>query len=184
MNLRTVRTIVKKELLESLRDKHTLVAMIGIPVVLYPLLILVMTQVMTVQRGKLERMDLRVAIAADVPPQVQQWVGGIEKIQLFKPADPRASLSQGEVDVVIEVGKPQAANPKPQIRDQGPGTGDRRPETRDHRPQAASLRLDLAYDSTEERSRRALDRVREGLHKVAQELVDQRLSELGLSRQG
>ena len=36
MNLRTVWVVFRKELLDMLRDKRTLIAMIGIPIVLYP----------------------------------------------------------------------------------------------------------------------------------------------------
>jgi len=38
MKLRTVRAIFFKELVVMLRDKRTLLAMIGIPIVLYPAL--------------------------------------------------------------------------------------------------------------------------------------------------
>ena len=63
MNLRTIRTIAAKELLETLRDKRTLMAMIGIPLILYPLILLVGTQAIVYRQGKTDRETSRVVLA-------------------------------------------------------------------------------------------------------------------------
>jgi len=62
MNLRAVRTILGKELLDTLRDKRTLIMMIGVPLLLYPSLTLVGFQLALVQHRKLEASLSRVAV--------------------------------------------------------------------------------------------------------------------------
>ena len=46
MNLRTAKTIFFKEMLDTLRDKRTLIAMLGVPIVLYPALFIFGAQAM------------------------------------------------------------------------------------------------------------------------------------------
>ena len=46
MNLKNVKSLFKKELLDVLRDKKTVIMMVLVPIVLYPLLIVLSLQVM------------------------------------------------------------------------------------------------------------------------------------------
>ena len=47
MNVKNVKTLYKKELLDVLRDKKTVIMMVLVPIILYPLLIIISLQVMS-----------------------------------------------------------------------------------------------------------------------------------------
>src|SRR5262245_38444020 len=54
--------IYRKELVDALRDKRTLGAMLVVPVVLYPVLMLVVLQALQIEQAKLERQRYAVAV--------------------------------------------------------------------------------------------------------------------------
>ena len=47
MNTKQLKTLYKKEIMDVLRDKKTILTMVVLPVILYPLLFLVVMQIMT-----------------------------------------------------------------------------------------------------------------------------------------
>ena len=63
-----VRTIWLKEILETLRDPRTLLPMILVPVVLYPALILLITQMAAVEHARLDDTAGRVVLQGGAPP--------------------------------------------------------------------------------------------------------------------
>ena len=157
MNARIVIAILGKELAETLRDKRTLMAMIGLPLLLYPTIILVMAQAVGVQRAKMERVTSRVAIAGDAAQEFHVWLGDIEKVVLRESDDPAGDLRAGRLDAVV-----YAPEDLSQLR-----SGN-----------TAEVRID--YDSTEPKSQQAVQRVQEGLTAVAQGLLTERLEGAGL----
>lgn len=62
---RRIRTIYVKELIDILRDRRTLIAMIVVPIVLYPLLMLGSVQAVSYQRETMEEEALRIGVAGD-----------------------------------------------------------------------------------------------------------------------
>ena len=159
MNTRVVLTIVRKELLETLRDKRTLIAMIGIPLVLYPALFLIVTQVITLQQAKMEEKPSRVALVEPAAPVLREWLSGLEKIELVSAADPRAAIQAGEIDAAIV--------PEDDLSRSLTHEG------------SATIRI--AYDGTEPESRKALERIRQGLGAERDKLLKRRLEKAGLS---
>ncbi|MCA9564438.1 MAG: hypothetical protein KC561_13170, partial [Myxococcales bacterium] len=65
MRLPIVGAIARKELLESFRDRKTLFLMVFLPVLLYPLLFMVLGQVVSVQQQNLVSSQSRVGISAE-----------------------------------------------------------------------------------------------------------------------
>ena len=47
MNMKQLKTLYKKEIMDVIRDKKTILTMVVLPVILYPLLFLVVMQIMT-----------------------------------------------------------------------------------------------------------------------------------------
>ncbi len=68
MRLAIVLTIFRKELHETLRDRRTLVMMIGLPVVLYPLMLIGISKLQEARTEATEARPSVVAIWGDVPP--------------------------------------------------------------------------------------------------------------------
>ena len=60
--MKTVLTVFKKELIDSLRDRRTLIAMVIVPLVLFPLLISISTTMLISQAKKAEEKELRIGL--------------------------------------------------------------------------------------------------------------------------
>ena len=54
MRFKMVKTIFKKEMIDILRDKRTLFMGIILPLILYPVIMIIMTQIMTMSMGSIE----------------------------------------------------------------------------------------------------------------------------------
>ncbi|MEE9404820.1 MAG: ABC transporter permease subunit/CPBP intramembrane protease [Algisphaera sp.] len=163
MNFYTIRTIAAKELLETLRDKRTLMAMIGIPLILYPLILLVGTQAIVYRQGKTQRETSRVVIAQGVPDVVRAWLGEDEKIETVEgdASQSVSGLASKTFDVVL---KPAAEDFAPDALETG-----------------GTLPLVLEFDSTIGRSVAARGRITERLLDAADVMVGQRLEKVNIA---
>ncbi|MBN2064627.1 MAG: hypothetical protein JW745_07470, partial [Sedimentisphaerales bacterium] len=74
MNYRIIKTILCKELLETLRDRRTLFAMIGLPIILYPAVFLIMTQVTIIQQSKLDAQRSQIALIGQQASMISEWL--------------------------------------------------------------------------------------------------------------
>ena len=61
MRSKIVRTIFKKEIIDIIRDKKTLFMGIVLPLILYPLLMIIMTQIMTISMNSIENDYINIA---------------------------------------------------------------------------------------------------------------------------
>lgn len=159
MNPRIVQTILFKELLDTLRDKRTLIAMIGVPLVLYPAIIILASQVALLQQSRLEETPSKVAIESGDAEAVADWLRTVPLIELVAAEDPRAKLLEGGLDAVVVVS----------------GDVDGTLEVGETVP------LEIAYDTTESGSRMAADRLEKALAAHAAEVLKQRLEARGLA---
>lgn len=161
MNFRTVKTIFKKEMLDTIRDKRTLVMMIGVPVLLYPVLLIVGLQGALLQHAHLDETRSRVAVVAGEEAEtVRAWLADTEMIEIVEAADPEAALTAGDLDAIVSV----------------PGPVTRALET------GKSVAVEIRFDTTEFTSMDASNRVRDALDKQADALLDVRLKSMDLAR--
>ena len=98
MRLRTVNTIFRKEILDTIRDKRTVIMMIGLPIVLYPAMLLIGLQTAIIQHQQLEAAVSRIAIKADKPQAIELWFDCIPKKKDAPSVDPEGDLARNEVD--------------------------------------------------------------------------------------
>ena len=85
-------TVFKKELVETLRDRRTLMAMVFVPIVLYPVLMLVLVQALSSEKGRQEQREYRVV----VPTQAQkEWLA-----QILANEDAEVAAWQAEMEVI------------------------------------------------------------------------------------
>ena len=103
MKLRTVNTIFRKEILDTIRDKRTVIMMIGLPIVLYPAMLLIGLQAAIIHHQQLEAAVSRIAIKADTPQAIELWFDGIPKMEVVQSEDPEGDLARNEVDAVLVV---------------------------------------------------------------------------------
>ncbi|MCL4217792.1 MAG: ABC transporter permease subunit [Candidatus Hydrogenedentes bacterium] len=160
MNFRTVQTIFRKEILDTMRDKRTLLAMIGVPLLLYPALFILATQAAIVQMGKMEEKASRVAVTAPDVEAVAAWLEDDKRIEIVSAADPQDALFRGDVEAVVlcEADLDQAMS--------------------GHTP----IKIVIQYDATEQASQLAHSRIREVLGERELEIIEQRLAEAGLNK--
>lgn len=65
MNTKIIRTLVKKEMLDVFRDKKTVIMMLVVPVILYPLIFVGAMQLMNFIASSMETQNYRIAVDAE-----------------------------------------------------------------------------------------------------------------------
>ena len=98
MKARVVRTIFFKELLDTFRDRRTLIAMVGVPVVLYPALFILATQATLIQQSRMEKTRAKVAVVGEDASQIARALGelGADVVGVNCGVGPQAALDMLE----------------------------------------------------------------------------------------
>lgn len=108
MRTKMVKAIFKKEMIDILRDKRTLFMGIILPLILYPVIMLIMTQIMTMSMSSIESEDMNIAF--DKNPN-KELVSIIENytdestghINIVSTNDYKEDLEEGNIDAYIGV---------------------------------------------------------------------------------
>ena len=99
MRWRLVLEIVRKELTETLRDRRTLVMMIALPVLLYPLLMIGFSKLQVSQREATAGRTSRIGVWGAVPSGLREAMTGDGKVAIDEGVTPpdavRAGLERG-----------------------------------------------------------------------------------------
>ncbi len=104
MNFQRAYTIFLKEIRDVLRDRRTLMVMIVLPILLYPVVMILMSQIATTQIKKLETMPAKVAILGVTHSQkVVDQIVTIPALSLVSVDDPFLSVEVGEIQMVIDI---------------------------------------------------------------------------------
>ena len=74
MDLKKIFTIYRKEMLDLLRDKRTVVTSVVIPLVLYPLIMIGFSSLMIRQESKMGRQNVDIAISDNIYSSVSQQI--------------------------------------------------------------------------------------------------------------
>jgi sodium transport system permease protein len=151
--------IAKKEILETLRDHRTLLSMILIPVVFYPAMIFLMTQVASVQMARMEQESGTLGfVEAQAPPVLLRAFDDTERVEIHElgTSHTRKDLAEGTLDVLVQVSDDFSA----QWNELGTG------------------KITLLFDETSERSRILVDRLEGKLNDLKEDKLQQRLKEL------
>lgn len=171
MRLRLVSTILRKELLDTVRDKRTLVMMLGVPILLYPTLLILGFQVALIQHERLEESESLVAVIAGPQTQAREYaedavdlianrLAAAPRIQVVDAPNPERRLREGRLDAVVVVHG--AELPAPEL----PG----------------SISVEILFDATEFASQEASARVNDALRALSEQLLSLRLMARGLDR--
>ncbi len=158
MKLRTVLVIFRKELLDMLRDRRTLIAMLGIPIVLYPALFIFGSQAALMQRDRLTESLSRVAVVAEDPVLLTNWLSKNSKLFVCESSDPEQDLSNGRIHAIINV------------------TGDLARRLREGK----ATEITIQYDATDTASQEAVKRLLETFEDREAALLKTRLEDAGI----
>jgi sodium transport system permease protein len=126
MNFSDVGVVLRKELRETLRDRRTLAVMLLFPLVVYPMVSLLMAEVMTSKQAADEARTSTVAVvtietgvdAAAVTALRANLRGKDAHIQFVEGVEPAtvADIVAGRLDALVELAAPSRAAPSQAVR--------------------------------------------------------------------
>lgn len=146
--------VFRKELLETLRDRRTLVMMIAVPVFFYPLILVIGQQFATFGLGLLERDAARVQVVA-APAEILEILEADSAVAITRVERvDSAALLRGEAEVVLRFNPPAADGQRS---------------------------VDVFFDGTRDRSRFGSNEVGNILAEWGDTLLSRRLRDRGLS---
>jgi sodium transport system permease protein len=155
MRWQTVRTVLGKELRETVRDRRTLFMMLVLPTLLYPAMLVLVQQIAIFGQRQLSAAPARVAVAG-ADPALVRFIDGDSAIRVFSAESATvAAVREGEVEAAVVLGAaPAAAEGSRQAR--------------------------ILYDATDDRSRRAQELASARLDEWGDTLLAIRLRGAGL----
>ncbi|MBN1490118.1 MAG: CPBP family intramembrane metalloprotease [Phycisphaerae bacterium] len=98
MRLSAVNVIFRKELIDILRDRRTLIAMIVVPILLYPLLMLGSVHAAVFQRDRMQQEEVRIGVPDE---QAGQWLAAQIHADRSLPLDANSAEDSLENGVFI-----------------------------------------------------------------------------------
>ncbi len=189
MNLRRVWVVYSKELTETLRDRRTLIAMVLVPLLLYPVLMLAVVQALQIEQARRQRELYRVAVPDD---GVRHWLLAVLAADEAafaatasaaadddaRPGPPTMQLHAAQFDVqaseealeeVVRDGRVQLGiSLDPPLPASGPAND-------------ANRVVRVVYDPAETRSEVAMRTIQRVIARQSQRIVLMRLADKGLS---
>lgn len=164
MNFKKALIVYRKELLELLRDKRTLFATIVLPVILYPLLMVGFSSVMSRQADILTKRGATIAFydslsirdenSLEMSSRIQKAIDGIEYFELM-PAPPETETLYQEQEIQAIV----------TLSDSLSGNG------------LEKYRISVRYDASGERGQLIFRKIDKALISTSREVIDERLLE-------
>ena len=163
MSWKNIKLIFIKELVGTIRDKRTIIAMIIIPLIFYPVLFTGIGYFNKLGSMKSEEAASKIIIrGAEFAPQLVKHLRDSEKVEiLITEEDSPNKLQNGDVQAVLVI----PSDFKYKIEQEEPG------------------KLVLKYDTTEAKSRVAQKRVNQIIEKYKGEILLQRISRLNLQEE-
>jgi sodium transport system permease protein len=149
-----VLTVARKELRETLRDWRTLLMMIGVPILLYPLLMAGAQQLAVMGMDRVAAGAPRVGLAEDAPADLRRLLGDATVVQIpAVPGDAAERIRLRELDAAVVV---------------------------EEAPDTTPGRVAILFDETRDRSRHARGIAGSAIAEWSDTLLARRLRAAGL----
>ncbi len=103
MKLKKVFSVFRKEFKDTLRDRRTVMMMILVPIVLYPLLFSLMGQMMVVGKKNLESEKSQIAFIPDLPPVLDSLLHEDKNLEMSVSPNPAEDLTSRKIHAWLEV---------------------------------------------------------------------------------
>lgn len=163
MNWKNIKLIFIKELVGTVRDKRTIIAMIIIPLIFYPLLFIGIGYFNQMGKEKSEQAISKIIIiGAEFSPALLQYFQNNPKIEILSIANnPLLKLEKGEAQLILII--PSDFKDRIEEGESGP--------------------LILKYDATETKSKIAQERINQAIAEYEKEIISQRLSMMHLKEE-
>lgn len=163
MNWKNIKLIFIKELVGTVRDKRTIIAMIIIPLIFYPLLFMGIGYFNQMGNEKSEEAISKIIIiGAEFSPPLVKYFQNNPKIEILSiQNNPLLKLQKGEVQLILIIPS----------------------DFKDRIEEGESCPLILKYDATETKSRIAQKRISQAIAEYEKEIISQRLSIMHLKEE-
>jgi len=163
MNWKNTKLIFTKELIGTVRDKRTIIAMVIIPLIFYPLLFIGIGYFGMTGNIKSEEVASKVVISdAEFAYQLVKYFQDNNKIEVISTKDDfHSNLQRGEVQAILIIP----------------------PDFEYKIKSGETSRLTLKYDATEAKSRIAQKRINQIIEEYKNEIILQRLYQLDLKEE-
>ncbi|WP_455538323.1 ABC transporter permease subunit/CPBP intramembrane protease [Terrisporobacter sp.] len=107
MRPKMIKAIFKKEIIDILRDKKTLFMGIILPLILYPMLMIIMTQIMTMSMGNMKAKDINIAFEKAPSKELTYLIKNYDKdttgnINIVNTKNYKKDLKDGSIDAYID----------------------------------------------------------------------------------
>lgn len=154
----TIMTVLRKELVETLRDRRTLMIMVVLPVLLYPGLMILTQQVSMVGARRMSAEPAEVALVGNVDPALTRFLEGLDGLNLVDIGDtaPDEAVKRADVAAVVVL------------------------EPSDSSTQATTVDALILFNAANDRSRRGRDLLGRAIRAWGDTLSNQRLAGRGL----
>ena len=94
MRFDIIWSIYRKEIMDSLRDRLTLLVVLALPLLLYPLLIIGMSKLIDTQVAEQEMRASKVAVWGEMPPSLLEWLKKTNSLTIEEWTGTSASLRE------------------------------------------------------------------------------------------
>ena len=146
--------VFRKELRETLRDRRTLVMMVAVPVLLYPILMIAAEQLTLLGLRQLEAEPSLIGVIGPGAGDAREFLGGLAELTVRAVTDPVEAVRSDSVQAVVLFGASRVAD--------------------------STQSVTIVYDAADERSQRARGLVDRALQHWQDSLLAGRLAERGL----
>ncbi len=107
MRIKIVRTVFKKEMMDIIRDKKTLFMGIILPLLLYPIMMISMTQIMSITMNNVEKQDINIAFEQKLDTKLMQSIETYKDdnsydINIVSSSDYKKDLKEGTLHAYIK----------------------------------------------------------------------------------
>jgi sodium transport system permease protein len=162
MNFKKIFTIYKKEMLDILRDKRTVLSTIVIPIVIYPLLMIGMSSLMSRQEQKIENQSAIIYIDNRIKDansaKITEALTSVENIQIMNEVDdPFALLDENLVKAILTI--------TDSISDSG------------HQ----IIKVKISYNASDEKATSVFGQINKIIQDVKDDIVGERLKEINVA---
>jgi len=164
MQIRQIKNIYLKEMLDTLKDRRTLISMIIIPILLFPLLMFGLGSLVTSQVKKAQAKEKLVAIYG------QEWAPELSKRILAQPGLTRTQVDRDSLPDLLHSKSLQAAVEFSSDFESRLSQGD-------------TAGVAIYYDETEVKSKFALGQIEQVIRQYEAELVEAKLKAVSLTKE-
>ncbi|MDP8267988.1 MAG: ABC transporter permease subunit/CPBP intramembrane protease [Candidatus Tenebribacter davisii] len=167
MNIKKIIVIYKKEMLDLLRDKRTIITSFVLPIILYPLLMIGLTSMTSRQEIKLEQQEIVIYLNDMSQNEISREIrGSLSEIETLQIMDEAIVYNE---DTYLDLLKDKSIEALITVEDSLSSTG------------YTILNLTCFYDETSEKSSMAYRKIRDNLRDLEEVLISKRLDKIKIN---